>query len=259
MEHKHEKYKTRYINCSNELEHLKLLMNPPIILDSCGMIDYYNSYNFPLTEEDEKLFNEWIDNTSKELNRDLRREQFDYDFRIFWKTKKEFVNGHFNDIGKKPNHITFSNESFWNGVINETEQRQFGGSWNEEIFTPSPQMLADYKFMEQLRDSGVMLSIPEPELISFPEFEIAGLKETLNKFGMISTHRICNEYGKYKLGQIYFHSKLGKLRVVSINDLINIKYSPVYRTDFTNWTKKQQEELIKYGYMRVQYIQLEKG
>jgi hypothetical protein len=94
--------------------------------------------------------------------------------------------------------------------------------------------------------------------ISFPKFEIPSYKKRLDKGHQISTHRIMHEYGKYKLGEIYFHPDLGNLRVVSVTDLIDITYSPIYKSSFHTWTKKQQDELIQYGYMNTEYIILER-
>jgi len=45
--------------------------------------------------------------------------------------------------------------------------------------------------------------------------------------------------------------------IVSITEMINIKYSPAY-FDFKNWTDKQQKQLIELGNMKTQYIVLEK-
>jgi proline iminopeptidase len=93
--------------------------------------------------------------------------------------------------------------------------------------------------------------------INFPSFEISALKKKLDKGLHISTHRVDKEYGKYRLGYYYCHPDLGVLRVVSVTDLVDIMHSPVYKSHFSKWTKKQQGELLKYGYMRTEYLILQ--
>jgi hypothetical protein len=91
--------------------------------------------------------------------------------------------------------------------------------------------------------------------ISFPSFEIPDIIKILDARGYISTHRIQHEYNKYKLGKIYYHSKLGFLQVMSITKMIDISYSPTYQ-DMKNWTKRQQEQLMNSN--KIEYIVLKK-
>jgi len=281
---KYLKYKTKYLKLKkyngggNTLERIKLLKYPPIKLRSCNtengivsLTNWYESYNFPLNDEEEKKFKKWMYKTSEKIKRNLWNELKDYDFRVFWIVKVKNSDydvvderGHFSDIGKKPNHVTFSTESFWNGAVDETGIEQIGGIWINNDFKPSQQMLSNDERMKYLieyfekHEPKSKLIIPEKfETISFPDFEIENYKKQLEEFGIISTHRICDEYNKYKLGMIYQHPELGKLKVVSITEMINIKYSPAY-FDFKNWTDKQQKQLIELGNMKTQYIVLEK-
>jgi hypothetical protein len=91
--------------------------------------------------------------------------------------------------------------------------------------------------------------------ISFPSFEISNYQKNLAKWGVLSTHRIRDEYNKYKLGKIYYHPKLGFLKVVSITKMINIKYSPAYKW-IKEWTEEQQSQLKKSK--KIEYLVLEK-
>ena len=51
------------------------------------------------------------------------------------------------------------------------------------------------------------------------------------------------EYKKYKLGKIYFNKDLGYFKVVSITDMIDIDWSPVYNY----LTESQIKQIRKYG------------
>lgn len=66
------------------------------------------------------------------------RSTADYDMRGAWKAgATQGANGHLPDTWKKPNHITFSNESIYHGVDGNQggQWQQAGGKWS---FTPSP-------------------------------------------------------------------------------------------------------------------------
>jgi len=91
--------------------------------------------------------------------------------------------------------------------------------------------------------------------ISFPTNEISLYKKILKKQKFISTHRILQEYNKYKLGKIYYNKDLGLLRVVSVTKLFDITYSLGYN-HFKKWTKEQQHDLLNSN--KIEYIVLEK-
>jgi hypothetical protein len=103
---------------------------------------YVSEYNTKLTPNEAKEFENWGINRygSKE---NLLREMGSYDIQGAWKAIKnkeidfDPVTGHLPDTYKKPNHITFSNESkYANGQ---------GGQWNQINnrwqFKPSPKTL----------------------------------------------------------------------------------------------------------------------
>jgi len=68
--------------------------------------DYTNSYNTELTPEAELLFNNWAG--------DRKSDMYDYDLKGYFNQfpNEPLVKGtHLIDTYKKPNHITFSNQS----------------------------------------------------------------------------------------------------------------------------------------------------
>lgn len=76
----------------------------------------------------------------------------DYDYAIAGGSQGLATNGrgHYTDIGKTPNHPTFSTESAYN------DQQHQGGVWDRvngiDRFTPSQQMLQDAARMEALKN-----------------------------------------------------------------------------------------------------------
>jgi hypothetical protein len=95
--------------------------------------------------------------------------------------------------------------------------------------------------------------------ISFPKHEMPQYKKSLSETGIISTHRILDEYNKYKIGNYYYNFELGILKVVSITTLTDIKYSPIFKTNFLKWTLQQQSELVSFGMLGIEYIILKKA
>lgn len=95
------------------------------------------------------------------------RSTADYDMRGAWKagaTKAD--NGHLPDTWKKPNHITFSNESMYHGVngnVGGSWQELPGGKWSFSPSTtnlkntPLPQMQQYF----QRYEPGNMLVLPK--------------------------------------------------------------------------------------------------
>lgn len=99
------------------------------------------TYETKLSPEREKQFQVWLDQQHKagaitDGDYKFYKENgrgYDYDFRAaFDKDLKPGKNGHWSDLGKKPNHPTFSTESKYNGVDGHK-----GGTWNGENFTPA--------------------------------------------------------------------------------------------------------------------------
>lgn len=97
--------------------------------------DFTDKYNTKLSDKEEAQF-------QKEM-KDSLGDLYDYDVRGFWKEMKNGTaskdkNGHGIDKYKKPNHITFSDESIYNGVDGYQ-----GGHWTQDetgayTYTPSP-------------------------------------------------------------------------------------------------------------------------
>ena len=82
--------------------------------------------------------------------------------------------GHGSDIGKLPNHPTFSNESAYDGLLLANGQRANGGVWNtgNKNYTPSNFQLSNMNqgdvnrlqkyFNENEAAAGYSLNIPIP-------------------------------------------------------------------------------------------------
>ena len=123
-------------------------------------------YNTQLDPQKEQDFQSWSADRSNALGRDVMRDQSDYDLR------GDFIGGsgldgrgHGSDVGKKPNHPTFSESSKYSTAGQE------GGRWSEgdngqQYFTPSPHMMQDGERMNNLqsylldREKGVNLLSP---------------------------------------------------------------------------------------------------
>lgn len=71
------------------------------------MADLSNQYNTRLSPPEEEAFQKWVATLPPNL-----RYQGDYDLRAAWLNEPEqAANGHLSDVGKKPNHMTFSDGS----------------------------------------------------------------------------------------------------------------------------------------------------
>lgn len=113
-------------------------------------------YNTYLEPQKEAEFQQWANNLSRQLGRDVMNDLEGYDLRAhFLNGGGLSANNHMSDIGKKPNHETFSVESKWSTPGNE------GGRWAEAPgyvdghpiagnFVPSPRMFSDSKRMDRL-------------------------------------------------------------------------------------------------------------
>ena len=94
------------------------------------------SYNTPLSDTEEQQFQAQYPNYTQDTA--------DYDLRGAWKAGvKPGPDGHMPDTYKKPNHITFSNESIYHG-----KDGNVGGQWQQQpnkswSFTPSSTNLSN--------------------------------------------------------------------------------------------------------------------
>lgn len=102
------------------------------------MVPPAGEYDTVLPPEEEMAFQRWL----KTLPPRLRSTE-DYDMRGAWKhNSTQAANGHLPDTWKKPNHITFSQESIYSKPDNA------GGTWSDAgagryAFWASPQNLAN--------------------------------------------------------------------------------------------------------------------
>lgn len=83
-------------------------------------LDFSGQFNTPLSQDEEVAFRQWAG--------DRIADVYDYDLRGAWKGMvtgqiQPSPNGHLPDTFKKPNHITFSNESIY------SSEDMPGGSW----------------------------------------------------------------------------------------------------------------------------------
>jgi hypothetical protein len=113
-------------------------------------------YNTQLSPMNERDFQQWAQKLSKKLGRNVLNDQEGYDLRAhFMKGGGLAANNHMSDIGKKPNHETFSAESKWSTPGNE------GGRWLDAPgytdghatlgnYVPSPKMFTDSARMSRL-------------------------------------------------------------------------------------------------------------
>jgi hypothetical protein len=81
--------------------------------------DLSASYNTPLSRAQEMAFQKWRASLPRNL-----QSTYDYDLRAAWKANaQQAANGHLSDVGKKPNHFTFSTDSIY------STPTQQGGNW----------------------------------------------------------------------------------------------------------------------------------
>ena len=97
-------------------------------------------YNTPLSSDEQALYQQWIQNLAQQRGWDVNHASDDYDMQGYWKknngAQTQYANGHFTDEFKKPNHMTFSDQSQYSG------DRYKGGTWSPAAngqwqFTPS--------------------------------------------------------------------------------------------------------------------------
>lgn len=101
-------------------------------------MDFTNLYNTVLEGNEEAIFNDWVRSNSKRLKKDLSKDLSDYDLKGYFKKlvmtgeASPFLEGHLPDTFKKPNHPTFSKDSFYSSDFLP------GGLWDEKgNFHPS--------------------------------------------------------------------------------------------------------------------------
>lgn len=111
--------------------------------------------NTQLTPMQERDFQVWADKRSKMLGRNVLNDLSDYDLRAdFLASGGLDARGHGSDIGKKPNHPTFSTGSKYS-----TKGRE-GGAWTNNSFIPSTDMMKDEKRMRLL---ALYMKMNEPD------------------------------------------------------------------------------------------------
>lgn len=105
-----------------------------------------NQYNTKLSAGDEAKFQGWAKANPRLGN------TYDYDARGFWKSgAKTGANDHGTDQFKKPNHITFSDQSMYHGVDGHE-----GGHWDGSddegyTFTPGKTNLENHDISDLTR------------------------------------------------------------------------------------------------------------
>jgi hypothetical protein len=89
-------------------------------------LDFSAKYNTPLGPQGEAQFQQWTQQQSKALGRDVGNDSYDYDLRgWFAKNGPQDLSGaHLTDEFKKPNHPTFSDQSQYHGA-----DGMQGGAW----------------------------------------------------------------------------------------------------------------------------------
>lgn len=132
---------------------------------------FWNRYNTPLKPEQEDQYYQWLGQQSLKQGRDLQSP--DYDMRGYWLNLQgggqgQSENLHFPDTFKKPNHMTFSNQSQYSNPI------QQGGIWNQSsnnqwTFQPSNYNLQQHQLPEmanyfQQNEPGNILLLPKKVL-----------------------------------------------------------------------------------------------
>lgn len=123
--------------------------------------DMTNRYNTPLDPGQEFGYGQWLQLQSAMRNRDVGRDNFDYDMRGAYQQAQPTPQypstftlpeqgdaapnpeAHFTDTFKKPNHPTFSDQS-----MNQGRDGQVGGTWasagGQTYFQPGPANLQQW-------------------------------------------------------------------------------------------------------------------
>lgn len=129
--------------------------------DMLPLADMTDSYNTPLSPQEEQQFQEWAGKHNK------LKDLYDYDMRGFWKNKEGFnERGHGPDTYKKPNHPTFSDQSQYHGVDGHQGGQWTGSDEKGWTFTPGPTNY-DYRSSEDMQnyfkqfEPGTNLQLPK--------------------------------------------------------------------------------------------------
>lgn len=140
---------------------------------------FRNHFNTQLTDEQETEFQAWLKEDSKQRGKDVSLDLDNYDVRGFWLggAERDAATGHGSDTWKKPNHPTFSNESIYHDTSDELHGGKWiGGTWGENSFMPSKEMLEKTITTEELKkyfkevEPWVKLVLPEEEFGETPAF-----------------------------------------------------------------------------------------
>ncbi len=172
-----------------------------------SMDDYfYTHFNTEIPPEKFSGFVDWMTQESKRKGRDMTMDLRSYDLQGYWLNKDKYPEdpktGHITDKYKKPNHITFSDESIYHGKDFQ------GGNWkqreNKWVYTPSKTVI-DFHGIDKLKnyfsqESGSELNIETPNyhnLIREPyNSELSFFKKRPEVGGMYTKDRkiILNPY-----------------------------------------------------------------
>jgi len=89
-------------------------------------LDLTGQYNTTLTPEELAAYKAWLAQLSAFKGRDVSGDTFDYDLAGAFKAgETPDARGHLDDRFKKPNHMTFSQESIYSG----SDPMTAGGQW----------------------------------------------------------------------------------------------------------------------------------
>lgn len=101
---------------------------------------FLSNYNTKLTPEQELAFTQWVDQISKQSNRNRIQDLNNYDLKGYFMNggNQDYSGGHMPDTYKKPNHPTFSDQSIYHNTPNPDGGMYQGGSWGQDSFSPSP-------------------------------------------------------------------------------------------------------------------------
>jgi len=141
---------------------------------------YKYAYNTPLTDDEQALYDIWYPMAvdSKLIN---PMDHGVYDIPGFWKSgewKSKDSRGHGTDTFKKPNHITFSNESKWSSQQGGSPFE--GGTWDREgSFIPGRHNFysneeINFEFnreREYWKSKGIKNAVPEHLYGTFPKLD----------------------------------------------------------------------------------------
>ena len=134
---------------------------------------WQQNYNTPLSAGNEARFQNWMAMQSKARGRDMSGDLENYDLKGYWVGGGygDTGKGHMPDTYKKPNHVSFSDESKYSGTADPWGGKFQGGRWigddqNGWSYQPSDQMMKRTHTRNQLQqyfadnEPDVMLLMP---------------------------------------------------------------------------------------------------